>query len=134
MLYLRKQRLYTTRWMLWMLRDPVFFVEAAIIAGWWTAEIGRQPWVVYNVLATADGVSPTLETSSTWPSRSAMFIVLYAILLALFLFLLNHQSSRGLNPSKTSRPRTWRPCRTPSARSSATGSRRLERRARNDGG
>ena len=39
----------------------VFFVEVAIIAGWWTAEIGRQPWVVYNVLLTADGVSPAPE-------------------------------------------------------------------------
>ena len=46
---------------LWLFVITVFFVELAIIAGWWTAEIGRQPWIVYNVLLTADGVSPVLS-------------------------------------------------------------------------
>ncbi len=73
LLYLWKRRLYTTRWMLWILVVTVFFVEAAIIAGWWTAEIGRQPWVVYNVLATADGVSPNARRPST--SSSSLGIV-----------------------------------------------------------
>ena len=59
LLYWRRQRLLTTRWMLWILVITVFFVESRDHRGWWTAEIGRQPWVVYNVLATADGVSPT---------------------------------------------------------------------------
>ena len=80
LLYWRKQRLFRTRWMLWILVVTVFFVEAAIIAGWWTAEIGRQPWVVYNVLATADGVSPTLSGLDVAVSLG-MFIALYAILL-----------------------------------------------------
>ncbi len=61
LLYWRKRRLFTARWMLWILVVTVFFVEAVIIAGWWTAEVGRQPWVVYNVLSTADGLSPTLS-------------------------------------------------------------------------
>ena len=58
----------------------VFFVEVAIIAGWWTAEIGRQPWVVYNVLLTADGVSPVLTAIDVVLSLG-MFVVLYALLL-----------------------------------------------------
>ena len=75
----------------------VFFVEVAIIAGWWTAEIGRQPWVVYNVLQTADGVSPVLSAGEVVASLG-MFIVLYAILLVLFLYLLNGKIQQGPEP------------------------------------
>jgi cytochrome bd ubiquinol oxidase subunit I len=97
LLYLRKRRLYTTRWLLWILVVSVFFVESAIIAGWWTAEIGRQPWVVYNVLATADGVSPKLSTIDVVFSLGT-FVVLYSILLVLFLFLLNRKIQQGPEP------------------------------------
>ena len=82
---------------LWMLVVTVFFGEAAIIAGWWTAEIGRQPWVVYNVLETADGVSPTLSGLDVAVSLG-LFIALYAILLVLFLYLLNRKIQDGPEP------------------------------------
>jgi len=72
----------------------VFFVEVAIIAGWWTAEIGRQPWVVYNVLLTADGVSPLLSAGEVVASLG-MFVVLYLLLGALFLFLMNRKIQAG---------------------------------------
>jgi cytochrome bd ubiquinol oxidase subunit I len=97
LLYLRKRRLYTTRWMLWLLVVTVFFVEAAIIAGWWTAEIGRQPWVVYNVLKTADGVSPNLDTTEVVFTLGS-FIFMYAVLLVLFLYLLNAKIHQGPEP------------------------------------
>ncbi len=93
-LYWRRQRLFTARWMLWVLVVTVFFVESAIIAGWWTAEVGRQPWVVYNVLATADGVSPLLGAVDVVMSLG-MFVALYAMLLALFLYLLNRKIHEG---------------------------------------
>ena len=48
--YLWKRRIYQSRFVLWLLVLTVFMAEIAITAGWWTAEIGRQPWVVYNVL------------------------------------------------------------------------------------
>ena len=51
-------RLYTSRWFLrtlvWV--SPLGFL--AVLAGWFTAEVGRQPWVVYGLLRTADAVSP----------------------------------------------------------------------------
>ena len=75
----------------------VFFVEVAIIAGWWTAEIGRQPWVVYNVLLTADGVSPLLSAGDVIASLG-MFLVLYGLLLVLFLYLLNGKIQHGPEP------------------------------------
>ncbi len=97
LLYWRKRRLFTARWMLWILVVTVFFVEAAIIAGWWTAEIGRQPWVVYNVLATADGVSPKLTAAEVVFSLGT-FLALYGILLVLFLYLLNAKIKSGPEP------------------------------------
>jgi cytochrome bd ubiquinol oxidase subunit I len=90
----RPPRLWDTRWVLWLFVITVFFVEVAIIAGWWTAEIGRQPWVVYNVLLTADGVSPLLSAGEVIASLG-MFVVLYGLLLALFLFLMNGKIKAG---------------------------------------
>jgi cytochrome d ubiquinol oxidase subunit I len=90
----RERRIWETRWVLWLFVITVFFVEVAIIAGWWTAEIGRQPWVVYNVLATAQGVSPVLSATDVVISLG-MFVVLYGLLLVLFLYLLNRKIQEG---------------------------------------
>jgi cytochrome d ubiquinol oxidase subunit I len=51
-----------TRWFLWaaFLSFPTGFV--AVLAGWFTAEVGRQPWVVYGLLRTKDAVTPSLAT------------------------------------------------------------------------
>jgi cytochrome d ubiquinol oxidase subunit I len=94
--HLRK-RLYTARWLLWLLVAVVFFTEIAITAGWWTAEIGRQPWIVYDVMTTVDGHSPVLTTTDVMLSLG-MFVVLYALLLALFVYLLNREIHHGPQP------------------------------------
>jgi cytochrome bd ubiquinol oxidase subunit I len=62
--------------------------EVSTIAGWWTAETGRQPWIVWNLLRTADGVSAGLNTLEVAASL-VMFILLYALLFVLFIFLLD---------------------------------------------
>jgi cytochrome d ubiquinol oxidase subunit I len=93
-LFLWKRRLYTNRFVLSLLVLSVFIGEMTITAGWWTAEIGRQPWVVYNVLATADGVSTVLSATDVLLSLG-MFLVLYGLLLVLFLFLLNRRIQEG---------------------------------------
>lgn len=55
--------LETSRWFLWgaFLSFPTGFV--AVLCGWFTAEVGRQPWVVYGILRTRDAVTPSLTTS-----------------------------------------------------------------------
>jgi cytochrome d ubiquinol oxidase subunit I len=93
-LFFWKRRLYTQRFILWLLVLSVFLAEMTITAGWWTAEIGRQPWVVYNVLPTADGVSPVLTATDVALSLG-MFLILYGLLLVLFLFLLNRRIQEG---------------------------------------
>jgi len=96
-LYYWKQKLFEWRWMLWVPVVMVVFTEIAITAGWWTAEVGRQPWIVWNLMKTEDGVSPNLTSTMVWASLS-MFILLYTLLFALFLFLLNHRIQKGPEP------------------------------------
>ncbi len=93
----RPRRIWDARWVLRLFVITVFLVEVAIIAGWWTAEIGRQPWVVYNVLLTSDGHSPVLTAIDVVLSLG-MFVILYGLLLVLFLYLLNAKIQRGPEP------------------------------------
>jgi cytochrome d ubiquinol oxidase subunit I len=82
-----RKRLYKSRWFLrlLMLASPLGFV--AIVAGWYTAEIGRQPFVIYGVLRTADAVSPVTVGNVTL--SLAMFFVIYsAVFGAGFWYLL----------------------------------------------
>jgi cytochrome d ubiquinol oxidase subunit I len=53
-----RDRLLQARWMLWVLMLAVPFPYIATTAGWWTAELGRQPWLVYGLQRTASGGSP----------------------------------------------------------------------------
>ena len=93
-LWLWKRRLFTFRPFLWVLVLTIVLAEMATIAGWWTAEIGRQPWVVWNELRTADAVSPNLTGVQVLLSL-LMFAALYALLFALFIFLLNRHIQEG---------------------------------------
>ncbi len=78
-------RLGATRWFLWatFLAFPSGFV--AVISGWYTAEVGRQPWVVYGLLRTADAHTPTLTTSDVLTSLVG-YIVVYAVIYSFGLY------------------------------------------------
>lgn len=73
-----RKRLYETRWFLkaCMLMTPSGFI--AVLTGWFTAEVGRQPWVVYGYLRTADAVSP-VPAESVATSLVTFFVVYAAI-------------------------------------------------------
>ena len=68
-------RLETARWFFWgtFLSFPTGFV--AMITGWFTAEVGRQPWVVYGLLRTKDAVTPSLTTGDVLFSLLAYIVV-----------------------------------------------------------
>lgn len=86
-LYLRwRRRLYDTRWFLQLCRlaSPTGFV--AILAGWFTTEVGRQPYVVYGLLRTSDAVSPVPAASVA--VSLAMLIVVYMIIFAAGIYYL----------------------------------------------
>jgi cytochrome bd ubiquinol oxidase subunit I len=74
-----RSRLETTRWFLWVsfLCFPTGFV--AVLAGWFTAEVGRQPWMVYGLLRTKDAVTPSLTTGDVAFSLIAYIVVYVTI-------------------------------------------------------
>jgi cytochrome d ubiquinol oxidase subunit I len=75
----RKRRLEGNRVLMWLtfLSFPLPFI--AILTGWFTAEVGRQPWAVYGVLRTADAVTPILTTSAALISL-VVYCLLYALI------------------------------------------------------
>ena len=52
-------KIFNARWMLWILMLSAPFPYIANTAGWMTAELGRQPWLVYGLMRTEDGVTPS---------------------------------------------------------------------------
>lgn len=74
-------RLETTRWFLWwtFLAFPTGFI--AILTGWYTAEVGRQPWVVYGLLRTKDAVTPSLTTGDVLLSLT-VYVFVYAVFIS----------------------------------------------------
>lgn len=63
-LFLIRKNLWNKRWMLWILFLSFPFPYIANIAGWWTAELGRQPWLVYNLMRTSDGTSTVVSAGN----------------------------------------------------------------------
>jgi cytochrome bd ubiquinol oxidase subunit I len=76
-----RDRLDSTRWFLWvaLLSFPTGFV--AVLSGWFTAEVGRQPWVVYGLLRTKDAVTPSIHTGDVLFSLLA-YIAVYTVIYA----------------------------------------------------
>ena len=67
--------------------------------GWIAAEVGRQPWIVYGLLRTGDAVSPGLPASRVLGSI-VMFGVIYIMLFALWIYLLDEKIKNGPEPTK----------------------------------
>ncbi|MDB5367141.1 MAG: cioA [Rhodospirillales bacterium] len=119
-----RRRLGTSRWFqrLCLLAAPSGFI--AVVMGWVTAEVGRQPYVIYGQLRTADAVTPLLSAGSVATSL-VLFIVCYAIVFtagAYYMFRLIQRgpeapSSETDSPAKTAR----RPLSMPDADADVVG-------------
>jgi len=87
----------STRVYLGILVFAVVLPQISNQAGWFTAELGRQPWVVYNRLRTSDGLSSTEVVGAEHVLFSlVMFALLYLLLFALFVFLLDRKIRHGM--------------------------------------
>jgi cytochrome d ubiquinol oxidase subunit I len=82
------------RWLLWPMVFSVILPHIAQQAGWISAEAGRQPWIVWKVLRTSEGVSTTIQPGQVLGSVT-MFVFIYLLLFALFLFLLDRKIKHG---------------------------------------
>jgi cytochrome d ubiquinol oxidase subunit I len=87
-------RLFRANWLLWVLMFSAPFPYIATSAGWMTAELGRQPWLVYGLLRTADGTSPLVHSGNALFTLIG-FLGLYLLLGVLFLFLIGETIRRG---------------------------------------
>jgi cytochrome d ubiquinol oxidase subunit I len=87
--------------MLWVLMLCLPFPYIATTAGWWTAELGRQPWVVRGLLRTADAGSPQVNTGDV-VFTTLGFAGLYLVLGILFVFQVMRELNRGPVPAPTS--------------------------------
>lgn len=87
-------KLFQTRWLLWTFVFAVILPQIANQAGWFAAEMGRQPWVVYGLLRTSDALSKTVTANQVLFSL-ILFSIIYTFLLALFLYLLNKKIKHG---------------------------------------
>jgi cytochrome bd ubiquinol oxidase subunit I len=92
-----------TRPMLWTLMLAFPFPYIATTTGWMTAELGRQPWVVYGLMRTADGASPQVH-SGTALFTLIGFTGLYFVLGVLFLFLVAREIAHGPGPLEAHAP------------------------------
>jgi cytochrome d ubiquinol oxidase subunit I len=97
-LLLWQNRLQQARKMLWVLMLCVPFPYIATTAGWWTAELGRQPWVVHGLMRTADAGSPQVNTGNV-VFTTLGFAGLYLVLGILFLFQVMRELNRGPVPA-----------------------------------
>ncbi|WP_119680179.1 cytochrome ubiquinol oxidase subunit I [Indioceanicola profundi] len=89
-----RRKHYTTRWYLRILQfcTPIGF--AAILFGWVTTEVGRQPWTVYGILRTADSVSPAITGAGVLTSLIIFFLT-YCIVFSAGIYYLMRIFERG---------------------------------------
>jgi cytochrome bd ubiquinol oxidase subunit I len=92
-----RRRLYQARWMLWIIMLCLPLPHIANTAGWMTAEIGRQPWLVYGLMRTTEGYSRNVHAGNGLFTLLG-FMGLYTVLAILFLYLVNHEIAQGPSP------------------------------------
>ena len=93
--YLRlRGKLFDQKWLMTVFVFSVLLPQIANQVGWFAAEMGRQPWVVYGLLRTSDALSKSV-TANQVLSSLIMFFLIYTILFLLFLYLLNKKIKAG---------------------------------------
>jgi cytochrome d ubiquinol oxidase subunit I len=94
--WLRRDTLFDKPWVLRIFVWSVLLPQLANQAGWFTAEMGRQPWVVYGLLRTSAALSEAVKAQQVVFSL-ILFVLVYIGLFALFVFLLNRKITHGPN-------------------------------------
>ncbi|NME67761.1 cytochrome ubiquinol oxidase subunit I [Flammeovirga aprica] len=96
--YWIRGKLFEQKWLLWVFVFAVILPQLANQFGWFAAEMGRQPWVVYGLLRTSDALSKAVQADQVLFSL-IMFTFVYTLLFILFIYLLNKKIKHG--PSDT---------------------------------
>ncbi len=88
-----RRSLFQTNWYLWPAQHVWWIGFVAVIAGWFVTEQGRQPWVVYNVMRTADAISPVPGGSVA--TTLALFVIVYGIVFSMGIYYINRLIANG---------------------------------------
>jgi cytochrome d ubiquinol oxidase subunit I len=94
LVYLRRGKLFETAWLLKILVVAVLLPQIANQLGWMTAEIGRQPWIVYGLLRTSEGLSKAVKANAVLTSL-IMFTFIYLLLFVLYIYLFDSKIKHG---------------------------------------
>ncbi len=97
--FLMRGKLFGFKPLLWTIMCLVPFPYIANITGWYVAELGRQPYLVYGLLKTVDGISPTVSSGNTLFTLLG-FVGIYFLLGVLFLILVGKTIYQGPTPQK----------------------------------
>jgi len=90
----KRGTLFQTPWLLRLLVLSVLGPQLANQLGWFSAEVGRQPWIVYNLLRTSDALSKVVKADAVISSL-IIFTLIYVLLFAVFIYLLNDKIQHG---------------------------------------
>jgi cytochrome d ubiquinol oxidase subunit I len=94
MIFLVSGRLWRARWLLWIVMLAMPFPYIANEAGWTVAEVGRQPWIIYGLMRTAQAGSPTVAAGEAIFTLIG-FLGMYFLLGVLFLYLVLREIGNG---------------------------------------
>lgn len=89
-----KGKLFETKWLLTIFSYSVLLPQIANQVGWFTAEMGRQPWVVYGQLRTSQAFSQEVSANQIVFSL-VLFTLVYSLLLVLFIYSVNKKVKHG---------------------------------------
>jgi cytochrome d ubiquinol oxidase subunit I len=89
-----KGKLFNQKWLMTVFVFSVLLPQIANQVGWFTAEMGRQPWVVYGLLRTSDALSKSVSANQVLSSL-IMFFLIYTVLFLLFIYLLDRKIKHG---------------------------------------
>jgi len=108
--------LFESKWLLRLFVIAVLGPQVANQLGWFTAEVGRQPWIVYGLLRTSDGLSKVV-TANQIAASLILFAIIYALLFAVFIYVLHQkivhgpEESAGTPPTRRAIPQLTAPDR-----------------------
>jgi cytochrome d ubiquinol oxidase subunit I len=94
--------LFETRWYLRVMAQCWWIGFVAVIAGWIVTECGRQPWVISNVLRTADAASPV--TGGSVLTTLILFVLAYGVVFSFGIYYINRLIARGLESPASREP------------------------------
>ena len=95
-------KLVTTRWYLQIVQHGWWLGFVAVLCGWITTEVGRQPWIATGILRTADAISPVSAASVL--VTLVLFVIVYGIVFSMGLYYINRLIARGPQGSAVAPP------------------------------